>query len=62
MVATTTFARPNWETELTLFHDSNGDEYYWNRQGLIQFGRMCGPETTNCKVNGKHYLGGWNIR
>ncbi|TKX28571.1 hypothetical protein CQA69_08115 [Campylobacter estrildidarum] len=48
------FARPNWETELTLFHDSNGDEYYWNRQGLIQFGGMCGPETTNCKVNGKH--------
>ncbi|MBC2810481.1 hypothetical protein H4998_08445 [Campylobacter jejuni] len=48
------FAKPDWNLELTLFQDSNGDQYYWNREGLVRFGGMCGIETTNCLVNGKH--------
>ena len=48
------FAKPDWNSELTLFQDSNGDQYYWNRQGLIQFGGMCGIETTSCMIDGKH--------
>ncbi|HHT7005279.1 hypothetical protein ACT6DC_06830 [Campylobacter coli] len=48
------FAKPSWTSELTLFQDSNGDQYYWNREGLVRFGGMCGIDTTNCLVNGKH--------
>ncbi|QBF17038.1 hypothetical protein CCO2228_0066 [Campylobacter coli] len=48
------FAKPDWNLELTLFQDSNGDQYYWNREGLVRFGGMCGIDTTNCLVNGKH--------
>lgn len=48
------FAKPDWNLELTLFQDSNGDQYYWNREGLVRFGGMCGIETTNCLVNGRH--------
>ncbi|EJY9631138.1 hypothetical protein OHS87_001846 [Campylobacter coli] len=48
------FAKPDWNLELTLFQDSNGDQYCWNREGLVRFGGMCGIETTNCLVNGKH--------
>ncbi|MCV3530603.1 hypothetical protein L8Y18_03975 [Campylobacter sp. CNRCH_2007_0968H] len=48
------FSKPSWTSELTLFQDSNGDQYYWNREGLVRFGGMCGIDTTNCLVNGKH--------
>ena len=48
------FAKPSWTSELTLFQDGNGDQYYWSREGLVRFGGMCGIDTTNCLVNGKH--------
>ncbi|HEB9308527.1 TPA: hypothetical protein RZK30_001262 [Campylobacter coli] len=41
-------------SEIGYYTDNNGDTYYWNSQGLRQFGGMCGIEVTNCMVNNKH--------
>ena len=49
------FAKPNWLTELGLYQDNNGDYYYWNQQGLLKFGGMCGIDTTQCYLSGKQH-------
>ncbi|TQR34734.1 hypothetical protein DMB92_00260 [Campylobacter sp. MIT 99-7217] len=53
------YAIPNWENELGLYTE-DGVKYYYNRQGLLLNGGMCGLGITKCRLsdkenNQKHY-------
>ncbi len=40
------FAKPDWLTEIGLYQDKDEKYYYFNRQGILLVGGMCGIDTT----------------